>query len=138
MEPMKLQDFINDSLESLDDNLLYKKAGIAQMVWVRDTIGFLLGLREECYVHTTHTSKSVALPVYTYKSGDTTIHLRGNFYDWCVAIDSPLKLDRLPPWMLEACGTGFYEGINTTGCETFSIGSREKMFAILWWFKEIM
>jgi len=140
MEPIKLQDFINEGIDNLRDTLIYKDSGINQMCWVRDNIGFLLGLREECYVYSTHTSKSVSLPVYTYavESGHK-IHIRGNFYDWCVAIDTPegwkSPLAGLPHWMMKSFITGYYEGMNTVGCDTFCVGSREKMFAILWWLK---
>ena len=133
--PKKLQEFISQSLESLEDTLIYKKAGIAQMVWVRDTIGFLLGLHEGCYVHSTHTSKSVHLPVYTYTLADHKVDIRCNFYDWCAAIDKPF-MDKLPGWMKASMGNGFYEGMDTTGCEKFCVRSREEMFAILWYIEK--
>lgn len=132
--PKKLQEFINESIKGLEDTLIYKEAGIAQMVWVRDTIGFLLGLPEGCYVHSTHMSKSVLLPVYTYTLEDHKVNIRGNFYDWCVAIDKPF-MDKPPSWMKDFMVAGSYEGMDTTGCEKFCVGSREKMFAILWWLE---
>lgn len=133
--PKKLQEFINKSIDSLEDTLSFKEAGIAQMVWVRDSIGFLFGLHKGCYVHSTHMSKSVPLPVYTYTLGDHKVNIRGNFYDWCVAIDKPF-MDKLPSWMKDSMMEGFYEGMDTTGCETFCVGSKDKMFAILWYIEK--
>jgi len=132
--PKKLQEFINESRDSLADILIFKDAGIDQMIWVRDVIGFLFRLHEGCYVHSTHKSKSVLLPVYTYTLKDHKVHIRGNFYDWCVAIDKPF-MDKLPSWMKDSMAKGYYEGMDTTGCETFCVGTRERMFTILWWLE---
>jgi hypothetical protein len=131
---MKLQDFINDAMKGQRDTLIYKDSGINQMVWVRDVIGHSL-FRCDCYVHTTHTSKSVSLPVYTFTLRDHKIHIRGNFHDWCVAIDTPC-LGVLPGWMMKSFDTGYYEGMDTEGCDKFCVGSREKMFAVLWWLEK--
>lgn len=74
---------------NIDDNLIYKKEAIDQMIFVRDRICYYL-CKTPPFVISTHRSKSIDLPVYafTLKNGIKII-CRNNFYDWKVSVILP-------------------------------------------------
>lgn len=86
-----------------DDKLIYKDGLGQQVCFVRDTLGNLLFTDyaekeiNPIMVISTHTSKSVLLPVYQIKIPKHGIEmiLRYNFYDWKISIASnkPIECD---------------------------------------------
>lgn len=79
----------------IDDNLIYKKAGINQAIFVRDTLAGNLLHYVPVFAISTHMSKSVSLPVYgiTMRNGIKLI-MRDNFYDWKVSVILPKPLPK--------------------------------------------
>jgi len=67
----------------------FKEAFWKQVMFVRDDLRRAMGNVTEITVVSTHTSKSILLPVYklTLKSG-VRIIMRGNFHDWKVTVIS--------------------------------------------------
>lgn len=84
-----------------EHNLIYGERMGDQICFVRDTLNPLLFAtykeqeKNPPMVISTHTSKSVLLPVYQIflKHYGTEIILRNNFYDWKVSINSTKSLD---------------------------------------------
>lgn len=129
---MPLQDWFNVNHQK--DNLIWHSAGTAQIIWVRDTLTYLLKRADketQCFVSSTHTSKSVELPVYRFKVNTWLIQIRCNFHDWCVRIDKEIDIpDYVNPRKMQ----GYYEGITNQIIKTdFCVNSQEEMYAILWW-----
>lgn len=79
----------------IDDNLIYKKAGINQAIFVRDTLAGNLLHYVPVFAISMHRSKSVSLPVYgiTMRNGIKLI-MRDNFYDWKVSVILPKPLPK--------------------------------------------
>jgi len=83
------------------EEMFYAKSLEHQVMFVRDTITGLLSRSQLDYkrlprVISTHTSKSVKLPVYYFDAVWAKLILRCNFYDWKVSVESkvgPLALD---------------------------------------------
>jgi len=76
------------------DSMIYKEAYWEQGFFMRDTICNLLReFKAEVSVISTHTSKSIKLPVYHIKlNNGVEFILRNNFYDWKVTVISPISL----------------------------------------------
>jgi hypothetical protein len=102
---MDLQEFINENLTKQADDLIFKKAGIDQAIFVRDDIHRLFARGKDgneryawrkahpVKVVSTHTSKSVELPVYEINpseddENDLIVIIRDNFFDWKVSVSS--------------------------------------------------
>lgn len=91
-----LQEWMNEHLFTLADDLIYKKAAVAQAVFVRDTVLHPLVPQFETReanpprVVSCHRSKSCLLPVYSIDTGQLGVQLvfRGNFFNWMVSVDS--------------------------------------------------
>jgi hypothetical protein len=83
------------------DEMIYKNGYWKQIIFIRDTIGYLLNETYEEYkenpvlVINTHRSKSIVLPVYqlNLKKYGITMILRYNFYDWKVSVISENELE---------------------------------------------
>lgn len=82
------------------DTLIYAEGFRPQVCFVRDTLYSIFYSYEEeknnpVTVISTHTSKSVKLPVYRIylKEHNIEIILRYNFYNWIISIDSERPLD---------------------------------------------
>ena len=83
------------------DSLIYGKELRPQVCFVRDVLGSLLFKTYEEWeqnptmVISTHTSKSVKLPVYQIylEKYQIRITLRCNFYNWIISINSQIPLD---------------------------------------------
>lgn len=147
---MQLQKWFNDNMP--DDNLIYGNGMKDQVMWVRDHFAYMVwrsfrkefdakgddyDVHEEKFktltVTSTHTSKSVLLPVYEFNMFGTVIKLRGNFHDWCIRCNKPL-IKKLPTWLAEPCHDGFFEGM----CDEESpiklcVREREQAYALVWW-----
>ena len=80
----------------LDDDLIYKKAGINQAGFVSGEIcGNLLHVHG--FVVSTHCSKSCKLPVYYIKMRNgIKLIMRNNFYDWKMSVEIPEQYAALP------------------------------------------
>lgn len=92
-----LQDWFNAQRAATPDEMFYKEASGSQIMFVRDQLNYLVasGLyfeeaRDICGVISTHTSKSVKLPVYELYRPDLGLRLilRNNFYDWKLSVIS--------------------------------------------------
>lgn len=86
-----LQEWFNRENPLISDDMIYKEALATQMVFVRDDLGGLVGLRQRCdevRVISTHTSKSICLPVYSLERPDLGLRLvlRDNFYNWKLSV----------------------------------------------------
>ena len=84
------------------DTLIYKDGYWDQIMFVRDTIAGLLSSTWEEYqivqasarVISTHTSKSVLLPVFRLELADgTAFTMRCNYYNWKVSVSSPCAVE---------------------------------------------
>lgn len=84
------------------ETLIYRKGYWEQIVFVRDDITEVLAKTYEEYeaiqsdleVISTHTSKSVLLPIFQLKLPDgTAFTMRYNFHNWRVSVDSPRDVD---------------------------------------------
>lgn len=84
------------------ETLIYKRGYWEQIVFVRDWIPEVLAKTYEEYeaimsnmkAISTHTSKSVLLPVFRVELADGTVFtMRYNFYDWKMSVDSPRDVD---------------------------------------------
>lgn len=126
---------------------LYAKAAKNQIVWVRDTLAYMIltalghphginSLEERDAAKTvddTHTSKSVLLPVYRFEANGVIIKIRCNFHDWCVRCWTPLKKE-FPSYMTEGMCKGYFEGMEGEESPVeFSVCYREELYAIIWW-----
>ena len=101
----KLQEWFMDNIP--EDKMLWKNAMADQVIFIRDKIyrAFPIKTKEDyskfkeaLSVISTHTSKSVVLPVYNIYWGGITFILRENFYDWKVSVISskPIDIDFKP------------------------------------------
>src|ERR1035437_5805750 len=88
-----LQAWINENTPA--DNMKYKDAAVEQLVFIRDLFaGMFVDFLEKIEVISTHTSKSIKLPVYYVKFKDgTTLIIRDNFHDLKVSVNSIWKLN---------------------------------------------
>lgn len=129
----------------IDDTLRYKIAAEEQMIFVRDTICFGL-LKTDCFVISTHRSKSIELPVYEINFNGITAIVRENFYGWVVSLKSknPILLDN-ELIQKDECDTvhpcyceGFYKEwcypTYKDGCTecTFRVSSDYKMWTLFY------
>ena len=95
--------------DDIDDNLRWKEAAENQECFLRDKVCTDL-LRTHAFVVSTHTSKSIKLPVYFFmmRNGIKVV-CRENFYGWMLSVklpkDRPHK-DIIPKDLIE-CG---YDG----------------------------
>jgi hypothetical protein len=89
-----LQEWI--SANSPDKKMLWKNSWSNQVCFVRDEIPRFLSdtydsyitVKENITVISTHTSKSIELPVYCIKANGDKIILRNNFHDWKVSVET--------------------------------------------------
>jgi len=91
---MKLQEWANENKP--DSNVIYKKGYWNQIIFIRDQVPSIFAndfdeyriIQDLITVVSTHTSKSIVLPVYKIITDCCDIYLRNNFYDWKVSINS--------------------------------------------------
>lgn len=104
-EKNKLQAWINK--QAVDDDMLWKGAFGHQLSFVRDHIVWLVGTgleleqREQLTdIISTHRSKSITLPVYSFSRPDLGLRLiaRENFYNWKLSVisEKPIEADFTP------------------------------------------
>jgi len=93
-----LQEWANENKPS--DDLIYKDGYWEQIIFVRDTLPQLLfasykeAQKHEPVVISTHTSKSVKLPVFQFElPSGIIITMRYNFHDWKVSVNSPTEVE---------------------------------------------
>lgn len=95
----KLQKWFDNNQPGED--LIYRDGLWSQIQFIRDTIPGvlarsneeLIGIREQTDVISTHTSKSVTLPVFKINWNGYEFILRSNFYDWKVSVKTPYRVD---------------------------------------------
>lgn len=77
--------------QEIDDKMLWKKAAEKQEVFLRDDICMNL-LHTHAFVVSTHTSKSIKLPVYAFlMHNGIKVICRENFYGWKLSVVLPKK-----------------------------------------------
>ena len=81
------------SRNTVKETMSYKVAADRQILFFRDDVSYMLKAKEICVV-STHTSKSIKLPVYkiTLKDGIMLI-IRDNFHDIKVSVISPYLIN---------------------------------------------
>lgn len=103
-----------------DDSMVYKEAACRQIMFVRDEVPSLFTkfMLKKIEVISTHTSKSIKLPVYhvVLENGIELI-MRGNFHDWKITVSSPFEIP-LPQELLSN-QSRTTEKINSCYCEGF-------------------
>jgi hypothetical protein len=103
---------------NISDKMLWQKDAYSQNNFMRDIIGNLLG-GVLVFNVSSHTSKSINLPVYglVMRNGIAII-ARDNFYDWKVSIKlpKPIKKGLIPE---EIISDGLKENIPSCYCEGF-------------------
>lgn len=103
------------------ENMVYKEAAEKQIMFVRDEFFsfFTEKMIKKIEVISTHTSKSITLPVYHVVLMDGfELIMRGNFHDWKISINSPMPIE-LPEKLLSN-STLSGEKIHSCYCEGFS------------------
>ncbi|MFB5622471.1 MAG: hypothetical protein ACE5RH_00580 [Nitrosarchaeum sp.] len=97
---MKLQEWINHNEPK--NEMLWKDAFYDQVLFIRDKIPSIFATSYEEYeliknnieVISTHTSKSILLPVYNIiLPNKISFTIRYNFYNWKVSVISPIELE---------------------------------------------
>jgi hypothetical protein len=143
-----LQEWMNEHLLDTDDNLLYKKAAVSQACFVRDRIHPLCAIEVEVgdgwsarydwlqahsvEVISTHSSKSVKLPVYLIEVPGLRLIMRNNFYDWKVSIESDVPVadvfnglvragEEVPAVYCEGFDSQWVYGPYTPGAQQFTV-----------------
>lgn len=85
-----------------DFNLIWKDAYWSQIIFIRDNVAEVFAPTHEEFVViqnnmkviSTHTSKSVLLPVFRVELADgTEFTMRYNFHDWKVSVNSPQDVE---------------------------------------------
>lgn len=83
-----LQEWANEHAPG--DEMYFKNGYWDQICFVRDELGWLfriMGDRAPVTVVSSHTSKSITLPVYEIKAHGMTIRMRNNFFNWVVSVE---------------------------------------------------
>jgi len=99
MEPKLINEWIE--LNRVGDNMVYKGGFNHQLEFMITTLGrAFIDLKWDTYetlltVVSTHTSKSIKLPVYQIIWHNIIFIIRNNFHDWKVTILSDISLDGL-------------------------------------------
>jgi len=88
----------DDSPQNKD--MRYYKAAWEQINFVRDELRYLLfpvleddSSKYRCSVVSTHTSKSIVLPVYLIECYGMKFYIRNNFHNWKISVVSPVDID---------------------------------------------
>ena len=98
------------------DSMRWKDAAESQMCFVRDMLCTNL-LKVPVFVVSTHTSKSILLPVYRFRlQNGIIVTARENFYGWVVSIKSPFVVN-LPEDLVH--GDGKNGDVTYSYCEGF-------------------
>lgn len=103
------------------EGMVYKEAAEKQIMFVRDEIFnfFPEEMIKKIEVISTHTSKSIKLPVYHIVLNDGfELIMRGNFHDWKISISSPFPIE-LPEKLLSNY-TLSSQKIQSCYCEGFA------------------
>jgi hypothetical protein len=90
----ELQEWFNEN--KVKNEMLWENGYIDQFIFVRDNVGRLITRGEDkVFVISTHTSKSILLPVYSIETEGLQIILRNNFYNWKMSVisDTPIAAD---------------------------------------------
>lgn len=102
------------------EQMIYKKSAEAQIMFVRDEVPnfFTKSILKTIEVISTHTSKSIKLPVYhIVLTNGLELILRGNFHDWKISVSSPFEVELPEELLTNSTLSG--EKINSYYCEGF-------------------
>ena len=78
------------------ETMRYKEAAERQIMFLRDELQNFFNpfVLKKVQVISTHTSKSIKLPVYYVELEDgMQLILRGNFHDWKISVNSPFDVE---------------------------------------------
>ena len=137
---------------------IYKGAWSSQIMFVRDTLTFMLGARPQptkpdgspcptVVVSGTHTSKSTELPVYLFDLPWGTVEMRDNYHDWNVSVTSkagPIDWDASGLLHEGHAGYLFFQGMTTqhaaysfepSSAFSFCVADRYRLWAALFSIK---
>ncbi len=152
MEPILLSEWRREHEVSKDK--LWKDAAGNQMDWVQQHLQYPVAVlltkddpdatmhcmdEVKVKVVSTHTSKSILLPVYCLEFGEIKLVLRHNFYDWCLKIWLPKDMEApgIPKYMDMATQDGFYEGMGDGVLPDSDIQlcfrTPEEVYSYIWW-----
>lgn len=132
----------------LSDDLLWKKAALQQMIFVRDKIGQHLS-HSPIFVVSTHMSKSCLLPVYAFRlTNGIEFIMRENFYGWVVSIRSPFMIEKLPDFCKGDYNTKCYcEGFHDSWIykymnenlhySTFSVNEKYDLYTLVYMLNKL-
>lgn len=87
-----ITDWIRNQI--IDPNLIWKEGITEQVLFFRDRIAKDIFGTDDCYVVSTHTSKSCFLPVVRIRTDDKKLWIRNNFYNHVVSIESTYPIRR--------------------------------------------
>lgn len=83
---------VYNKTHEIPEKMIYKQSALNQIHFVRDILCNTL-LRIPCFVLSTHTSKSIELPVYSFMMRNgVKVVMRGNFHDWLVSVKMPGRI----------------------------------------------
>jgi hypothetical protein len=102
------------------DEMRYKESAERQIMFVRDEFFnfFTDFMIDRVEVISTHTSKSISLPVYhIVLTNGMEFIMRGNFHDWKISISSPFDVELPEEILTNSTLSG--EKINRCYCEGF-------------------
>lgn len=86
-----LQAWFNENEPS--EQMIYKKEYDRQIMFIMDSFMNLFNEKvSKMEVISTHTSKSIKLPVYHAVVGEIDFIIRANFHDWKISVNSPNEL----------------------------------------------
>ena len=94
------------------DEMTYKRAYYAQvafMEYLLPRLGFNINDTTVPTVISTHTSKSISLPVCEFNIAGVRIIMRDNFHDWKLSVISPIPLEGLDVYNLFLATHEIYE-----------------------------
>lgn len=101
----------------IPETRIYRKAAENQACFVRDKLCQDL-LHVPVFVVSTHTSKSIKLPVYRFRmQNGIIVTMRENFYGWVVSLKSPFEIN-LPEDIVHGDGGGNGD-VTSCYCEGF-------------------
>ena len=133
----------------IEDKMIFKKSAIHQMCFVRDVVCAYF-LKVPVFVISTHTSKSITLPVYRFRLNNGIVVIcRDNFHGWVVSINSPFVIS-IPDDLthtredLKPCycdGFGFDQcypfAIKNFRLSTFSVSDEYKFYTLMYYLNKL-
>lgn len=139
----------------IKESMIYREAALNQLVFMKEEIAPLFfnwknnsgNFDDFIKVCSSHTSKSIELPVYYIETPDIKIIARGNFHDWILTIITSVDLNipdyfNIPDLLSIDYDDGYlgFEGMDNWRRKKYSennrefsmcIGDKYRMYAVL-------